>query len=187
MSERTLRLGVTDDGARVECTIGVYAQLGEHTFVDHTKRPAAHRLTITWAVLGGFDRREEFGQVPSADRIIARLNRGITQGLVDTLDRLWSEHHLNDMQAACEHMTVEMLNPDADDLQAWANEEQATTHRRFYGLTDTLSAWRIDHVVCPVTGYRYGRSWLAREVPADDLALASTILMTGRIPETARA
>lgn len=180
MGERSLYLGRTADGQPVECTIKVEQKIGTQTYVDHVTRAAPVRLSITWAV-----GRDYFGQVPSADRVVATRAFGITQATVDTIDRLWREHHLNDMQSACEHMTDEMLNPGDDVVQAWANEEQASTHRRFYG--DALTPWRIDHVVCPVDGYRYGRSWLAREVPEHDLALASTIIMTGRVPDSVTA
>ena len=60
------------------------------------------------------------------------------------LIRLWREWHLNGMQAACAHQAVPAGMSGSEALDAVPP--------------------------CPVTGYRYGSTWLVRVIPDDVVA-----------------
>jgi hypothetical protein len=63
------------------------------------------------------------------------------------LHALWTRWHLNDMRAGCAHMAVTGNGYDANR-----------------------------HLVCPVTGYRFGRAWLVEPMPDAVLAEARSFL-----------
>src|SRR5690606_31843917 len=96
--------------------------------------------------------------------------------------------HLNTMNAACDHMTAEMLTPSDEVLDAYIEAKRAERGEwrekysaAFYGRADALQKWRLDHVVCPETGYRWGRAWLAKEIPSP--VLDAVKLAVSTLPE----
>lgn len=165
-NERNVGLGWTEDGERVVATVAVESgsDKGDSVFTDHTTGPSPDRVSVTFSVQGGKYRSEAYGQIPAAERVIVRHHlNDANDATREFIESLWSVHHLNDMQAACDHMTPDML-------------------ARHEG--ESVSDWQtrmLDTVVCPESGYKWGRAWLARKVPADVLDKARKVLETGRI------
>lgn len=91
--------------------------------------------------------------------------------------------HLNDMKAACEHQ--DELGWDKRPIDP---SKPLNTYGRFFeGQKQdswNMLAWvrRDEHPEgllsepCPTCGYRYGTKWLKRDLPADVVALAETVL-----------
>lgn len=75
------------------------------------------------------------GQVTTELLYLTTLTNGWTVSSVKRLYDTWNEWHLNDMRAACDHQTP--------------GPERA--------LETTPP--------CPITGYRYGHSWLFKSIP----------------------
>lgn len=161
MSEITVYLGESERGTHVYADVRV--EPGEPgkvvTFMDHSTGPAPERVSICFTELkrkgnprtapdswhlGG-------GQIPPEDRRIAKT----ATPHLELIERAWATQHLNDMHAECDHMTPEMLEPTPEQIAAYAAENPRTPS---YSL---IQYWRLDTVVCPESGYRYGRSWLA--------------------------
>lgn len=161
-NERKIGLGWTEDGERVVAHVAVEDGSGTSKFTDHTEGPNPARVSVSFEVIGKGrpgQRFESFGQVPSAERVIVRRHENDASAETAAfIDELWNTHHLNDMQAACDHMTPEML----------ARHEGEST-----------SDWQtrmLDTVTCPETGYKWGHAWLARKVPADVLTKARKLI-----------
>lgn len=76
---------------------------------------------------------------------LTNLANGWTVSSVKKLYETWTEWHLNDMQAGCDHQTPTGDRP-----------------------LDTTPA-------CPVTGYRYGTEWLFKPIPQDVFAWVSEV------------
>lgn len=158
-TERKIGLGWTAEDARVIAHVSIESGEGESVFSDHTTGQHPDRVAVSFEVV-----RESWGQIPADERVIVRSHANdadeITRAFIEAL---WSEHHLNDMHAECDHMTPDML-------------------ARHEG--ESVSDWQtrmLDTVVCPVSGYKWGRAWLARSVPADVLAQVRTLVESGRI------
>lgn len=164
MSQRKIGLGYTEEGCRVVATIAIdYSDGALVTFTDHSERPAPDCISVTWEVTRPNSRMiESAGQVPPEDRVIARRHaRDATPEVREFIEQLWLDHHLNDMHAECEHMTTEMLSKrDGETGSEWQKR-------------------MLETVVCPLTGYRWGRAWLAREVPVDVLTRTARLIETG--------
>lgn len=180
-TERHIGLGWTADGLRVVATVTLETPkpgASPITFTDHVIAPVPERVSVSFEALKYRNtRREEgsAGQVPAEDRVIARRHENdASPELAAFIEELWTAHHLNDMNAACDHMTPEMLNPDAETLAAYVAENPRASR---YG--QELQTYRMEVVTCPETGYRYGHSWLARAVPADVIERVRTLIETG--------
>ncbi|URP22123.1 hypothetical protein SEA_BIG4_365 [Microbacterium phage Big4] len=165
-NERKVGLGWTEDGERVVAHVSIESgsDKGTSVFTDHTEGAAPDRVSVSFEVIGGKYRSQSFGQIPTAERVIVRSHANdADESTRAFIDELWSTHHLNDMQAACDHMTPDMLaRHEGESGQDWQ-------HRM------------LDTVVCPVTGYKWGHAWLARAVSSDVLAKARRIVASGRI------
>lgn len=180
MTERKIGLGYTEKGYRVVAEIRLDEPTPgkETTFIDHSTGPAPAQLGIMFNVVSPTNRH---GQVPAEDRVITRRASNDPGPATDAaINRVWERWHLNDMRAACEHMTEEMLNPADEVLDAYLAEHP---ERGRYGRLDALQSYRLDHVACPVTGYTWGHSWLAETISDDDLAIIRTLLEKGRVTE----
>ncbi|MDF2915932.1 MAG: hypothetical protein K0S70_149, partial [Microbacterium sp.] len=137
--ERHIGLGWTADRFRVVATLTLETPEpgAVATFTDHTTGPAPERISVSWEALKyrGTSREEgSAGQVPSEDRVIARRavagQNGYNYSDADAetaafIDAVWRDWHLNDMNAACDHMTPDALNPDAETLAAYRAEKTA--------------------------------------------------------------
>jgi hypothetical protein len=100
------------------------------------------------------------GQTDQYDRMITDEDSAIPVPTLRAIESAWITSHLNDLNAECDHMTDSMLNPDVETYNAYlANAPESATR---YG--QALQSYRLDRVVCPETGYRYGHAWLARKV-----------------------
>ena len=142
------------------------------TYTDHTEGPAPERISISGTVLSSprhpCEAADRYwvsaGQI--RDELDDIQNLGDLSRLeVAALARIWDSSHLNDMQAACDHMTPEML----------AQREGEPIHGE--------GGWQyrmLDTVVCPVNGYRYGRAWLAKRADPADLEILRTIQRKAR-------
>jgi hypothetical protein len=158
-NERKIGLGWTAENRRVIAYVAVEDGSGVSTFTDHTEGASPARVSVSFEVVA-----DHFGQIPAEDRVIVRHHSNdASEETRAFIEELWTAHHLNDMNAACEHMTADML-------------------ARHEG--ESASDWQtrmLDTVTCPESGYRWGRSWLARSVPADVLTKARKLIETGRV------
>jgi hypothetical protein len=111
-------------------------------FVDHTEAPCPANVAISFEIPAA----EMYGQISADERVIVEPTRHTR-----LIERAWETQHLNTMNAACMHMTDEML----------ARREGESAHDWQTRMLDT--------VACPVTGYRWGRAWLARTADLDIL------------------
>ena len=163
-NERKIGLGWTEDGERVVAHVAVEDATGNTQFTDHSEGASPVRVAVSFEVVGGKYRSESWGQIPADERVIVRSHANDADEATRAfIDELWSTQHLNDMNAACDHMTPDML----------ARHEGEST-----------SGWQsrmLDTVVCPESGYKWGHAWLARAVPADVLSKARSIVASGRI------
>ena len=175
----TIYLGKTAEKTHVYAEISVEDSDGRTlTFTDHTTGPAPDLVSLSFVTSRSYkddprdiaDRYiESWGQTPAKDRVIAEP----ATEHVALIERAWAEYHLNDMNAACDHMTEEMLSPSDEELDAYA---AANPERARYGRTSLWQNWALDTVSCPETGYRWGRSWLARSVPDDVITQVRNII-----------
>lgn len=178
--ERKIGLGYTAEGLRVVAILGLYpAEPGKTiTLTDHREAPDVDGVAIGFDLFDPSKSRNtsaywvSSGQVPPEDRVVVR--RHVTDATGpdrEFIEQVWLDYHLNDVQAACVHMTEAALTPSDEvfaEYKARKVEERGTLQAyspAFYGDGDALQKWRLDNVVCPVTGYRWGRAWLAEVVP----------------------
>jgi hypothetical protein len=133
-------IGRTADGGRLFARIDLVEILGSHESADHDTLTNPLRFSASgWHV--PYRRHESDSAGQMLDRYtVVKPAPGWTLDDIASLLAIWRQWHLNDMQAACAHMDVAGLGPSYDDRR---------------------------HVVCPVTGERYGSKWWAREIPAD--------------------
>jgi hypothetical protein len=97
----------------------------------------------------------EVGQVPAdARRIHDGSMSPVSVEHRQLIESAWEQHHLNNLVAGCDHM-AELTVPD--------------------GVADP-TGYKLQNWVCPVTGYRYGSTWLVREIPADQIEQLKSIL-----------
>lgn len=103
------------------------------------------------------------GQIPAEDRVILDADRSSKLSAEDLalINDTWERWHLNDMQAGCVHM------PSYAELAATVAALPDPPMK--YGRPDT-TGWALSNVVCPVTGYKWGHSWLYSQPPADVVA-----------------
>jgi hypothetical protein len=145
------------------------------TFVDHSTGPAPDDVAIMFVHVEDVpsargkapDRIAErwwigAGQTPADKRVLV----GDVSDHVRAVEEAWQHDHLNLLNAACEHMTEEMLSASDEELEAYAT----TQNREFFTRDSMVQSWRLDNVVCPVTGYKYGHAWLARTPDPDRVA-----------------
>lgn len=175
----TIYLGKTAEKTHVYAEISVEDSDGRTmTFTDHTTGPAPERVSLSFVTSRSYkddprdiaDRYiESWGQIPAEDRIISEP----ATEHVALIERAWAEAHLNNMNAACDHMTDEMLSPSDEELDAYAD---ANPERGRYGRTSLWQSWALDTVVCPESDYRWGRSWLARKADPELLASLRAII-----------
>lgn len=162
-TDRKIGLGWNADGGRVVAHISVEPQTGVTQYTDHHEGADPDRVSVSFDVVGPGSEWHG-GQVPAEDRVIVRRHDNDADEATETfINELWATHHLNDMNAACDHMTPEML----------ARHEGESTHDWQTRMLDT--------VTCPETGYRWGRAWLAKAVPADVLDKARQLISNGRL------
>lgn len=173
-------LGRTIAGYRVWAHVEIREpeQHARATFTDHHQGPRPIDLGISWTVLNSprhptlADDRFFLsgGQTPPEDRVIPAAPYAAR-----IVEQMWLEFHLNTLNAACDHMTPEMLNPGSEVIDAFI---YADPSRGQWGRDNALQRWRLNNVVCPETGYRWGTAWLARTIPADRLDALRAALQT---------
>lgn len=180
MTDNDYFLGKTIQGYRVWAHVEIREpqHLARATFTDHSQGPMPIDLGISWTVLASprhpnlADDRFliSAGQTDPIDRVIPNA-----PDAARVVEQMWLEYHLNTTNAACDHMTPEMLNPGSEVIDTYIETHPA---RGRYGRASALASWRIDNVVCPETGYRWGSAWLARAIPADRLDALRAALQT---------
>ncbi|QNJ55588.1 hypothetical protein SEA_PHINKY_97 [Microbacterium phage Phinky] len=158
-------------------------------FTDHATGPRPEEIAITFSLIQAYrgvdtnagrrasdypdNRWISGGQTSAEDRVLI----GSVDPAVRIVEQAWARHHLNLMNAACEHMTDEMLTPSDDELTAYMEHA-------LYGRRNALQKWRLDTVVCPVTGYRYGHAWLAKRV--DPIEVEALRTAVAKLPKGVR-
>lgn len=164
MSAGTVFIGRTADRERVWAEIRLEAPAGRPVeFTDHTTGPQPVVLSICWTIASpgkSEDMTEiqehrflSFGQTPAHERRITKRAPSMSAAELHTIESAWELWHLNDMNAGCDHMAGVTV-PEGVNAQTW----------------------KLDNLVCPVTGYRYGRAWLARTVPSETVAALVAII-----------
>ena len=111
---------------------------------DHRTLDGVTRLSISAGVWNRA--RTDFligGQCRDALDNMVSYAPGWNRRKVRRLGEIWDAWHLNDAQAGCDHQVPVM--------------EQDRYGRTVPSLSRTPP--------CPVTGYKYGHAWLARELP----------------------
>lgn len=111
------------------------------------------------------------GQIIDDVRTITTPAGTLTLDDVNRLADLWRTWHLNTMRAHCAHMDLSTTPADLPNYVSAAD--------RATGRTD-VPTWRLDNLVCPVSGYRYGRAWLAEAVPDAVIAELSALIDKAR-------
>lgn len=189
-TERKIGLGWTEDGYRVVAILRLeQPERSVTTLIDHsTTETAPLRLSILWDLVKG---RQDYqgGQVDASDRVIVRRHQGDASPELDAyLTQIHLDHHLNDLNAGCVHMTPEMLTPKGYVLAEYESTKRAERGEwreqyspAFYGPADVLQSWRLDNVACPETGYRWGHAWLAYHLPDDVISTVRHIIETGSL------
>lgn len=197
-TERKIGLGWTAEGYRVVALVALEPPENDRVqqYTDHVERAKPERVSVSFEVVdmrrGHSDNRGSWisgGQTPAEDRVIVRRHENdATEEERAFIEQVWVDHHLSDMNAACDHMTPEMLEPADDVLEAYviAYREKRGEWREkyspaFYGRQNQVQKWRLDNVVCPETGYRWGHAWLAKTVPDDVLAKVRTLIESGHL------
>jgi hypothetical protein len=141
---RHRRRDVTLDPEDPKLAVGGFQTVDHCTVEWHTE------LSITGTVAKGTPtgagpdfQPSRSGQCRSA---VTAITRGPLKdlGLADELNEVWRRWHLNGLKAGCIHQDV-----------VW----ESTQGYRRPDLENTPA--------CPQTGYRYGRSWLVEELPAE--------------------
>lgn len=170
-------VGMTDDGMRVYIEIeyghGLNAHITPVETTDHREIDRPSGLSITgYGTFSGRAASVMGGQITSTLLEVTRPAPGLERPDLLALVRIWDAWHLSDMTAACDHMDLDTVPAD---LPTYVPSYSATGPSRHKGDLDR-TGWMLKHLVCPVTGYRYGRKWLAREVPAEILAELEGIL-----------
>lgn len=151
----TTRIGRTGDGRTVWVTITLRGRDGETEFTNHERGPVPLEVSTVYAVSVASSRMfpqdldtvsdnsiESWGQVPARERIIEHIAHNADAEFLALVAKL-DDHHLNTMKAACDHMDETTVPDDVDDRMGW----------------------KLQNLVCPETGYQYGRAWLARRLP----------------------
>lgn len=144
-------IGYTDDRERVSVEISLTTHSGR-TFetVNHDSVTSVTRLSIVGNLYGPHCRNPwACGQIRNDVRRVTRPSKGWTLEDIARLADIWEHWHLNDMRAACAHMSLP---------------------------TDTSYDAR-QHITCPRVRlvknqkhYRYGHAWLVESLPIDVLA-----------------
>lgn len=142
-----LFVGTTADNLRVHIAVRFTVQSSatdsETTEHRHVNSPVQASIThSTYKGKKNIDRNlESVGDDLTDLAHITRPAQGFTLDEVRELYRLGTEWHLNDVNAACDHMDIP--------------EGKAASELLDMGI------------VCPETGYKYGTAWLVRELPND--------------------
>jgi len=98
-------------------------------------------LSIT-GVVGPFKSGNAYGSCGQINGMVIdnpNTKEGWTPELIAEFYKIWQLWHLNDMQAGCEHQRAKGWNKDGYD--------------------------KHPAEPCPVCDYRYGSSWLRKEIP----------------------
>ena len=176
MSFKSLYLGKTAQGTHLYVEIKLERRhLSEIPYTDHEMRPAPETLSI---IGSEFDRQVK-SPLNAPDRYwisggqnLDRLD-DLTEHATphtDFIKKMWKEWHCNTLNAACDHMTEEMLTPTEETLKVYAEKNPRV------GSYNRLSYWRSRSVTCPETGYKYGSAWLAKAIPAEELDQLTAII-----------
>lgn len=174
---KTIYLGETADKTHIYADISLTAAGAPLTMTDHTEGTAPEvAISFTELSRQGNPRTApdrvhiSGGQIREAERVIVHRARALDADTLALIERAWRDDHLNHMHTECDHMTPEMLDPSPEVIAAYLAEHPTKPSY------SALQHYRLDRVVCPVTGYRYGHAWLAKQPNAADYA-ALTVLI----------
>lgn len=144
---------------RMEVDFGLRRYTGERQTIDH------ETITEWWdfTASGGIYRNggeDSFGQNLERLRLIQRPESPWTRADIRSLRMIWERWHLNDMRPECAHL-----------------ERQFEPHPQ-YGYPQL----KLDGegTVCPVSGYKMGRSWLVEPLPDEVITEVRRLLALAR-------
>lgn len=168
----------TDDFAKHRVTVEIEVSRHndrEHETVEHETINSFRRLSIsgteTWQSRNGRWMEGSWGQIVNELRKVTSFAKGWNAVKRDQLVAMWDRWHLNDMQAGCSHMKAAPTGTQGFDFTIGALDSPEPVKRWDGSMSEpTLSHYTVNRaLVCPVTGYRYGRSWLTEDLPQDVL------------------
>lgn len=149
-------VGRTEDGSRiyVDAELRTVALDREFQTTDHRTVTGQQRFSMTGLAIG-YRCREAYaaGQMLEDLLQIVKPAKGITLDDIKFLHDAWKANHLNDMNALCDHQTVQ-----------WE-------YSRGYKSMDLEAIGP-----CPVSGYRPGSAWLYKSVNESDMERVHAIL-----------
>lgn len=157
--EQTVYLGRSTADQHVYARVAIERRSRDEVeYTDHTYGPAPICVSVTFSLIRLNAPKVPLSQIADGyweggGQVDEMARRIITDNAnVRIVERAWREYHLNHLNAACDHMTPEMLaRGDDESTGAWS-------HRM------------LDTVVCPETGYKWGQKWLAKRVPDEFIA-----------------
>ena len=166
MTRHIVYMGKTSNAEHVYAEIEIRPadDTRQVTFTDHSTGPRPETVSISFSVTNRKPRDPRnipdsyyitAGQVPADERVIAEP--AIPASAIVAINQSWKNDHLNELNAACDHMTPEMLAPLPGEPMHGKGGWQ-------YRMLDTM--------VCPVTGYKWGSAWLTRTVDTTMLRAA---------------
>jgi hypothetical protein len=148
-----------ETGDRVFLHLELRELIGPRETTAHDTVTSLTELTISGTeVQKGTTRTLAVGQISMHRRPESiRPAEGWTERDIASAWAIWDAWHLGSMSAACDHMDLTGLGTSYDERR---------------------------HVVCPLTGARYGSAWWARPLPPDVETQARRLmsLPAGNVP-----
>jgi hypothetical protein len=167
IAEGTVFLGRTPERNRVHVDI----QIIEKSLAPSVKQTVDHgyvsryaELSISGKVTSPGWAVQRSGQVVNAASEVL-----IGQPAVPFASRLvevWDEWHLNGMQAGCAHQPTAWICSTCGLENGW-HLNPSYPKRGDACVSCEKNRWDEESDRCPVSGYRYGTSWLLRDLPSD--------------------
>lgn len=181
-------VGRTEDGEKFYVSIELRTKDGqtwettEHGSVDSFTELSISGVTIRKG--GSFQRDGDWrGCGQNVDDLRSVLYGGKLDGPLDNADVLflldaWDRWHLNGMIAGCAHMKAAPTGTRGFGFTIGALDSPDPVKRWDGSMSEpTLSHYTVNRaLVCPETGYLYGRSWLVEEIPTETLNRLRTIM-----------
>jgi len=164
----------TDDYAKHRVTVEIEVtrqDSREYETTEHVTINSLRRLSIsgteTWQSRNGRWMKGSGGQIIDELRKVTSFAKGWNAVKRDQLVAMWDRWHLNDMQGACAHMKTAPTGTQGFGFIIGMLDSPEPVKRWDGSMSEpTLSHYTVNRaLVCPNTGYQYGRSWLVEDLP----------------------